>query len=215
MNESNRGKRGPYLKTSQRRTNIAAATLELVNERGDGQVSVAEIAERTGLSEATVTYHFPTRDHLLVAALAEADEVNRRMFEGLGMEEMDVADVVAILAGTTAGHPHRMSLYTSQAANSIDPEHPAHAWFKNHLEGTRAYFAWVIRRDQSIGRAHEDVDPSRFARQMVALWDGLQMQKFVDPTLDLPGQVTEAYQRLARVDLVDAKRALTTLAADL
>lgn len=210
-----RAKRGPYAKTRHRRAAIAAAALELVNERGDARVGIAEVAERAGVTEATVTYHFPTRDHVLVAALEEADDVNRRVFENAGMQDMDISDVVAALATTSASHPHRMRLYTSQAANAADPDHPAHAWFTKHQKGTREYFAWVIRRDQSRGRAHEDVDPEQFAQQMIALWDGLQMQKLADPSLDLPAQVTDAYKRLARVDLIQARRALESLAADL
>jgi len=210
-----RAKRGPYAKTRVRRAAIAAAALSLVNESGDTGVGIAEVAERTGMTEATVAYHFPTRDHLLVAALEEADEVNRRVFEGTGGQDMDLAEVVASLADTSASHPHRMRLYTSQAANAADPDHPAHAWFKNHQEGTRAYFSWMMRRDQAMGRAHAEVDPDQFARQMIALWDGLQMQKLADPSLDLPAQVTDAYRRLARMDLMQARRALETLAAEL
>ncbi|MGV2984182.1 TetR/AcrR family transcriptional regulator [Microbacterium sp. AGC85] len=210
-----RAKRGPYAKTQQRRASIAAAALDLINERGDARVGFAEVAERAGVSEATVVYHFPTRDHVLVAALEEADEVNSRVFEEADMRNMDVAEVVSMLATTSAGHPQRMRLYTSQAANASDPDHPAHAWFVKHQQGTRDYFAWVLRRDQAAGRAHEDVDPDQFARQMIALWDGLQMQKLSDPALDLPEQVTDAYRSLARVDLVDARRALESLVAGL
>ncbi|MGV2984378.1 TetR/AcrR family transcriptional regulator [Microbacterium sp. AGC85] len=210
-----RAKRGPYAKTLQRRASIGAAALQLINERGDARVGFAEVADVAGVSEATVAYHFPTRDHVLVAALEEADEVNRRVFEEADMQNMDVAEVVSMLATTSAGHPQRMRLYTSQAANAADPDHPAHAWFAKHQKGTRDYFAWVLRRDQAAGRAHEDVDPEQFARQMIALWDGLQMQKLSDPSLDLPGQVTDAYRSLARVDLVDARRALESLVAGL
>lgn len=131
------------------------------------------------------------------------------------MSGMDIADVVTMLAATSAGHRHRMRLYTSQAANAADPNHPAHSWFRRHQEGTRQYFAWMIRHDQEDGRAHQDVNPEQFARQMIALWDGLQMQKLSDPLLDLPGQVVDAYRSLARVDLLEARRALQSLAAEL
>ncbi|MGV2984338.1 TetR/AcrR family transcriptional regulator [Microbacterium sp. AGC85] len=210
-----RAKRGPYAKTQHRRASIAAAALQLINERGDADVGIAEVAERAGVTEATILYHFPTRDHVLVAALEEADEVNRRVFEEVDMLGMDVAEVVSMLATTAAGHPHRMQLYTSQASNAADPGHPAHAWFLKHQKGTQEYLSWVLRRDQAEGRAHEDVDPEQFARQMIALWDGLQMQKLSDPTLDLPRQVTDAYRSLARVDLVEARRALESLVAGL
>ncbi|GAA4490445.1 hypothetical protein GCM10023171_32840 [Microbacterium panaciterrae] len=186
-----------------------------MNERGDASVSTQDVAERAGVTEATVTYHFPTRDHLLVAALEEADNINRRVFEADGMQDVDIADVVTRLSATAAGHPHRLKLYTSQAANAAHPEHPAHAWFLQHQRGTLEYFVWMIRRDQDLGNAHEDVEPEQFARQMIALWDGLQLQKLVDPTLDLPTQVVDAYKRLARADLVEARRALKNLVAEL
>ena len=76
-------RRGPYAKTQARRAEIARAALDVVTTDGHKAVTVASVAARSGLSEATVAYHFATRDHLLVAAVELSNEV---MAEGADID---------------------------------------------------------------------------------------------------------------------------------
>ncbi|QSZ55587.1 MULTISPECIES: TetR family transcriptional regulator C-terminal domain-containing protein [Micrococcaceae] len=208
-------RRGPYAKTRQRREEIGQAVLELVVEHGHEKVTVALVAKSTGLSEATVAYHCPTRDHLFVLALDEADHANEREFWKLPASELSESRPFSRITGTSAGHPNRLQLHTAQAANAADPNHPAHAWFVKHNEGVRRYFTALLRQAQAAGEAHPDVDPERFARQMIAVWDGLQMQKLVDPSIDLEWEVEQAYKGLARTDLMAARRAMEELVSSI
>lgn len=203
--------RGPYARTRERRRAITRAALELVSSIGHEKVTVALVSAAAGVSEATVAYHFPTRDHLLVGALDEADATNTTSFLPAPSGVMDSA-AFARFTDAATGDLNRIRLFTAQAANANDTEHPAHVWFASHMRQGREFFTAVLRQAQDAGRAHGDVDPERFSRQMMAAWDGLQVQKILDPSLDLAGELAETFRALARTDLVAAKRAVEELA---
>ena len=56
------GKRGSYAKSELRKQAISEAALALIMERGHRAVTVAEVADRAGVSEPSVFYHFPTKE---------------------------------------------------------------------------------------------------------------------------------------------------------
>ena len=67
-----------------RREEIVQAALELFAAQAPGSVTVADIAERAGMTSAAVYYHFPSKDHVLregVAAFGAA--LHEAIFEGI------------------------------------------------------------------------------------------------------------------------------------
>ncbi len=61
------------------------------------------------------------------------------------------------------------------------------------------------------GWAHPDVDPEQFARQFMALWDGLQAHWLTDPSVDLGAEVDAGLRALARRDAMRARVAINQL----
>lgn len=218
VTSTKRGPRGPYAKTAQRRADIVAAALELVVDRGHRDVTTAEVAERAGVTEATVLYHFPSKDHLLVATLGRSEADDQQREAAAHTPRVDLvwtAESVGRQAEVNVGHAETLRLFVRMAAEATEPSHPAHAWFVEHHRAAYSQFAETLRGLQESGQAHPDVDPNRFARQMVALWDGLQSQWLIDPSFDLAEEVVAAFRTLAREDAMSAKRAMEALAAGL
>ncbi|NTW42822.1 MAG: TetR family transcriptional regulator, partial [Cellulomonadaceae bacterium] len=94
MTTAARKERGPYARTALRREQIARASLEIVVELGHENLTTAEVARRAGSSEATALYHFPSKDHLLVAALEHQDQLDQTELADhplRGIEELDGA----------------------------------------------------------------------------------------------------------------------------
>ncbi|GAQ65746.1 TetR/AcrR family transcriptional regulator [Streptomyces scabiei] len=60
--------------TEDRRDQILSAAADVICERGFADTRIAQIADRAGVSGATIIYHFHTLDHLLVEALQHAEE---------------------------------------------------------------------------------------------------------------------------------------------
>lgn len=70
------------LSTAQRdrRAKILHAARALASEGGYDAVSMREVADRAGVAGATVYRHFPSKDHLLLAVMADAiDRLHARL----------------------------------------------------------------------------------------------------------------------------------------
>src|SRR5256885_2056966 len=70
----------PRLKARDRRSQIVAAALEVVAEHGFHGTSTRELARRAGVSEALVFRHFPTKEDLIRAILADVGFEERIQF---------------------------------------------------------------------------------------------------------------------------------------
>ena len=62
------------------------------------------------------------------------------------------------------------------SAESLEPSHPAHEWFRERYDRTRELFAGWIADDQRRGLVRADVDPMLASRTIVAALDGLELQ---------------------------------------
>ena len=67
------------------------------------------------------------------------------------------------------------------AAESVDPDHPAHAWFVARYHDRRAELAGRLAQEQREGTVASDFDPDAAAAQILAMFDGLQIQWLLDP----------------------------------
>jgi len=207
-----RGKRGPYAKTAETKATIAKAALDVVRELGHGGLTTAEVSERAGVSEATRFYHFPTRDHLLVAAM-EAAEAENEAFMGADADNAQVGleDIPGRIARRGMTNVNDLRLFASLAGQATDPEHPAHDFLKRHNERAVQGYAQGIRLRMAEGLAHPDLDPDSVARHMVAIWNGLQSQWLIDPSFDLADEIVQAWRRLTGQPAMEAKKALEQL----
>jgi AcrR family transcriptional regulator len=70
----------PRLKAHDRRSQILAAALEVVAEHGFHGTPTRELARRAGVSEALVFRHFPTKEDLIRAILADVGFEERIQF---------------------------------------------------------------------------------------------------------------------------------------
>jgi AcrR family transcriptional regulator len=68
------------------------------NERGVAAVGIREIARDLGLSPGNVSYHFPTKEALVTALMADAHARNNALAEALPAGE-GFEDVVALVRG--------------------------------------------------------------------------------------------------------------------
>lgn len=199
-------RRGPYAKTRGRLTAVADATLAIIEADGHAAVSFQEVARRAGLTEAQVLYHFPSKDHLLVGALERADAVAIDE-TGADLESMladddepDPEEVMSAFVERGLLNMNLRRLYLEQRSAAVDPEHPAHAYVTRRQRTAAEYYIAYLRRMHATGYAHPDVEPERFGRQLVALWEGLEAQWMVDPSFDLAAELGAAVRLAARHD---------------
>lgn len=176
MSPRSTGARGPYAKTAERRAGIIAAAREVFASHGYRSGSVQEVADRCGISQSAVLHHFPAKEDLLLAVLADRDARGDDVAEGLALE----AGVTA-QASRNTGTPGIIELYTTLCAESTSPEHPAHAYFAERFARARSSFGEQFRELREEGRLRPGVDPDLAGAGLVALWDGAQLQWLMDP----------------------------------
>jgi AcrR family transcriptional regulator len=202
-------KRGRYARSHQRREQIAAAVLELVDELGHEGVTTALVAARSGITEPTVLYHFPTKDHLLVAALERADDIDADLAGAdIDNRTLDLDALRAAANAELSQREHRVRLFVMLGGLAATPEHPAAGYFAWRHRQAVAIFASLIAQRQRAGTAHPGLDPQEVARQVVALRHGLVSQWAQDRTIDVGTALADGFRRLTGENWMQARALL-------
>ncbi|PYY33261.1 TetR family transcriptional regulator [Curtobacterium sp. MCJR17_055] len=186
-------RRGSYAKGIAKREEILSVALELVATQGFRRTSIKDIADAVGLTQAGLLHYFDSKDELWVAILRRRDDLDNAA-------QWDAPDFAALLAAVVrhnAEVPGLVQMFVNlSAAAATDPDHPAHAYFRERYETTRARMTDDFRRMQQDGRLRTDLDPEELASVLLATSDGMQIQWLYDPTRDMAEHV-ELVTRLA------------------
>jgi AcrR family transcriptional regulator len=181
------------LPAAQRRRQIMEATSELIAERGFWGLSMQDVADRCGLTVPGLLHYVGSKVGLLIAVLEHRDVDDARSLRthlGVGEDEVpdewsaggpegvDLRQLCAATMRRNARQPEIVRLFAVLEAESLNPGHPAHDYF-----GARQ--ARVVSSFAALAGKITD-RPELFARQVVAMMDGLQVQWLRAPeTIDL------------------------------
>ncbi|HWG25994.1 helix-turn-helix domain-containing protein [Actinospica sp.] len=176
------------LPATERRRQIIDAATGLIADRGFWGVSMQDIADRCELTVPGLLRHMESKVGLLIAVLEHRDvEDARSLRSHLGASAAEVpedwaagrpvgVDLRSLCAATIARNatqPEIVRLFTVLAAESLEPAHPAHAYFVRRQELAAAAYAALA--EQLTDR------PDVLARQIMAMMDGLQIHWLRDP----------------------------------
>ncbi len=174
-------RRGGYAKGRERREAILHAANEVFAAQGFHGAALSTIATRVGLSEPGLLHHFPSKEHLLLELLAmrhehDAERVARALEHHEGF-----LDALLGLCRENQGTLGLVRLFAILAAESVDDDHPAHDWMLERYRTLRERFVPRIEAEQREGRIDPTLDARRLAPQLIAMFDGLQVQWLLDP----------------------------------
>ena len=170
------------------RARVLEVALELFAASGFRGTSVAQIAERAGLSQAGLLHHFPSKATLLTAALDYHDDREGSLLEIDGKPPLGWAafDALTGLVARNAQRPHAVRLFVTLGAEALDPDHPAHEWIRNHYESLAAWLAAAVEFGRERGEMCPDTPVDQLVRLTIAAMDGLQLQWLVsDRKIDM------------------------------
>ena len=162
-----------------RREQIIDEAIRIVGERGYYGFTVQDLAQRCGLSNAGLLYHFGTKEQLLIEMLETFERretevmaplAARATAEAEAGEGSTIAllDLMRTMVARAATQPEMGRLYMALQSETLDPSHPAHAAFRTREATTLALFA-------KLAKPFAD-DPDSAARRLLALMDGLAQQ---------------------------------------
>jgi AcrR family transcriptional regulator len=170
---------------------------EVFAKRGFRGASLATIAKQVGLSEPGLLHHFASKEELLLELLALRDQHDDERVARARAAHTNMHGVLVELCRQNADRPGIVRLFTILAAESVDEDHPAHAWFLDRYTERRRQVAAALVAEQRGGRVDPALDANVIASQILAMFDGLQIQWLLDPeTVDMVGTFEDFLERL-------------------
>jgi AcrR family transcriptional regulator len=173
--------RGGYAKGRERRDAILAAANEVFATRGFRGASLATIAKRVGMSEPGLLHHFASKEELLLELLKLRDQHDDERIEQARAMHAHALEVLLELCRQNEARPGIVRLFTILAAESVDDDHPAHEWFLARYRDRRGVLVERLTAEQREGHVDPDLDVEAVASQILAMFDGLQIQWLLDP----------------------------------
>jgi TetR/AcrR family transcriptional regulator, cholesterol catabolism regulator len=183
-------------KQSVRRQNLIKTAMMLASEGGYDAVQMRDVAAKAQVALGTLYRYFPSKDHLLVAALGEwAGEMQNRVVQRpprAGTPADRVADVLRRAARAMERAP-QLTAALATALTNLSFEDPAAAGYARSVYETMA---------ATIGRAMEDGDRVQDHETVIRILGHVWLAALVATTRgwETSGQMAE--------DLADAARLL-------
>src|SRR3954463_11158219 len=196
MSSSTGTARGPYRTGIRRREQIVATAIAVFGEYGFAGGSIRTIADRVGVSHATLLQHFGSKEGLLTAVLQEWD---RRTVEAslTGVAGLDYFRRLPQVMAAHLSNRGLLELFTTIAAEASSPAHPAHAFIAQRYTTNLATLAGHLRAAVEAGDV-EPLTPAQIeieVRLVAATLDGIGLQWLLDPSTDVVAGVTTYIDR--------------------
>jgi AcrR family transcriptional regulator len=184
------GRRGPYRTGLRRREQIIDAATAVFAEYGYAGGSVRTIADRIGVSPASLLQHFGSKEGLLMAVLQDWDRqtVEARLTDVTGL---DYFRRLPEVMGAHLAHRGLLELFSTIAAEATSTSHPAHEYIQQRYTDNLATLATHLRQAIEAGEiaplTAAQVDQE--VRLVTAVLDGIGLQWLLDASTDVTGSV--------------------------
>ncbi|MEV5712733.1 TetR/AcrR family transcriptional regulator [Amycolatopsis mediterranei] len=156
---------------SEARARLLASASRLFYAEGLHSVGIDRVIADAGVTRATLYRHFPGKDDLLVAYLAEVDKAIRAQVEAArtatpGASPEDIVQAVAATIADGIRSPgFRGCAFLNAAAEYPDPAHPVH-------QAVLAHRQWFLDTVTELLAETGEAAPEPAARHFVMLRDG-------------------------------------------
>ena len=181
---------------------IIAAAAKVLAERGYEATTLREISREAQAAPGLVHYYFGGKDHLLVEALQAVGRQFHQRMEHLIQQVPDEQSLDALLTQLSERVEQEEETYRLRYESfSLGLHNPLIApAVQERLTQRREEIGSVItmvmeKLAKTEGDERASVDPTTLAALLLALFDGLALQKILDPGLDLHA----AYHLLAHM----------------
>jgi AcrR family transcriptional regulator len=150
------------------------AAIELWSATGWRGTGIIPVAERAGVTNATLLHHFGTKENFLLQVLAELD---RRTLERWESDDsptgLEYIRQVLDEAGSSPDHPGLWKLHLMLQAENLDPDGPAYEYYVLRHHYIHNAFADAVRTGKEHGDIHQDANPDLVAAQILAFLTGM------------------------------------------
>lgn len=169
-----------------RRQQVLDAARACFARQGFHQTTMQDICREAGLSPGAVYRYFASKEDIIAATCKVAGEVAfieaiRERDDTLAVFEALAAEFFSRLDGPEAQNELRMTiqLWGEALRNPAIME-----LSRRNLDGIRGSLAQFVRQAQARGDINSALDPQAVAQALVSTFDGLVLQKAIEPTID-------------------------------
>ncbi len=164
---------------AERRAAILDAALSLFAESGSRGTSIAAVAERVGISDAGVLYHFGTKEELLLGVLDHFDRTVAESLAEAGVRGIELLRVVREWGAAMERTPAVSSLMIHLSAEHLTTDTPARRYFQRRYRGLLDRYRQAFADAAEAGHLRADLDADLEASALVAHLDGIRLQWFL------------------------------------
>ncbi|WIB26758.1 TetR family transcriptional regulator C-terminal domain-containing protein [Curtobacterium sp. MCSS17_015] len=185
------------LEHARLRKHIAEAAIDLIRT-GDTLTPTGDaVAAAADVDPDLLQQHFPTWESLVAVAVMHWHETR---LAPLLEDAVDVG-AVAFLGGLIEANladPRMMRLLVSTLTAGTDVSNPVGPFYRNQYEGFHRTVRRLLEHDVATGREPAALDPKRAAVQLLALYEGLQLQALLRDGIDVLAAFRESTSLLRR-----------------
>jgi AcrR family transcriptional regulator len=205
-----RRRTGTYAAADERRRKIAETAVGHFAEFGYYNTSMPKIAADVGISHAGLLHHFSSKSDLLLAVLdtREAQAV-AQFYSHLDPEAPDPLELLRLMSrhvGFNTTQPGLIQMYAVLSAEASNPDHPAHAHFRERYQQITGFITRTLQHGVSTGTLRADTPCDAVAREILAVADGYGVQfGLSDGGWDMAAANHDYLDRLARRITADGR----------
>ena len=160
-----------------RRAAVLDAARRLFASQGFKGSSLAAIAQEAGITDAGLLYHFPTKNALLLAVIAEGDREQDEALEKVrDVQGLPLLQRMAEFGADLEADPILTALDVTLSAENLSGGSEINAYFVGRYDRFRAMLTQAFEEARRAGDLVGDFDPAVEAANMTAVLDGLRLQ---------------------------------------
>ncbi|GAA4045588.1 TetR/AcrR family transcriptional regulator [Agromyces indicus] len=180
-----------------RRREILDTAMSLFAEGGFNTVSLADIANDVGITQAGILHYFPNKAALLVAVLQEREARNIATREHLEADGVPPLEAYVRTLEENDATPELVRLFVILSAESTAPGHAGHEWFMERNDALMDGMTERVRATIDERKLPPGITPAVITRWLLALAHGLGAQWVLDPSaFDRAGHVRQFLELL-------------------
>ena len=176
--------------TESRRNQILGAAIACFAQTGYHKTSMRDICKQANLSAGAVYHYFKSKDEIVVAVAENLQEMNSNMFKSARESTSDINQVVE---KNVDNYRDFMKQPLSMDCARADTMFNAEALTNPELRklGVKSYdlilnfLTELVKEWQASGEINTELSPEAIAKVMFSTVQSLQLQKIIEPELDV------------------------------
>jgi AcrR family transcriptional regulator len=188
---TDRAQRSPQVEPDgDARATAVAVAIDLFRVRAFNDVTLEAVASSASIPIEAMREEFESFDLLVVEVIRVWNQQRMAPILAIATQQGAAAFLRQIVIANVED-PALMRLLSAVAHIAATPGHPMAPVLQSEWVRFHALVQRALTHDAAVGREPVTMEPARGAEQLIAMYEGLQLQSMLRPNMD----VVEAYDR--------------------